>query len=158
MIKKFDEFVNENLVKKNNIINTRKELDEIIKSAYEEQGKGDTLTIDLTGREIMVDDLSYLFNGYEQVKQIIGLDTWDVSHVTDMSGMFYNCQNLTNLDGIENWNVSKVTDMRGMFNNCSNLTELNIEYWDVRNVKDMSGMFSGCPIQYTTKGNKLVRK
>ena len=211
MIKKFDEFVNENLAnsQKNNIINTRKELDEIIKSAYEEQGKGDTLTLDFTGRKIMVDDLSYLFDGYKQVKQIIGLDTWDVSHVTDMSGMFYDCQYLKALE-LNNWDVSKVTNMRGMFakchhltnldirnwdvrqvrrmdymfencgnlkeldlniwdvNNvegmtgmfyyCNNLTELHIENWDVSRVKDMFQMFAKCPVQYTKKGNKLVRK
>ena len=182
-LKTFNEFLNENLwadlqdrssgevTRKENYITTREELDEIIKSAYEEQGKGDTLTIDLTGKKILVDDMSLLFYPYRRdVKYIYGLETLDVSQVTNMRGMFLKCYALKKLNignwktnkvkdmsdmfsdcfklqglDLNKWNVSSVEVMRNMFNYCNNLTELHIENWDVRNVTDMFQMFSDCP-------------
>ena len=128
--------------RKEDIIASREQLDEIIKSAYKEQGKGDTLTLDFTGKKILVDDLSYLFKPYRDVKHIYGLETWDVSQVTNMICMFDSCE--ADELNIENWDVSKVTNMCGMFAKCYNLTKLDIGNWDVSQVKDMSYMFNGC--------------
>ena len=159
------------IVRKEDKVKTNEELKEIIKNLYKEQGEGDTLDVSSIpfGKKYICDDLSRLFEMYDNVKKIIGLDTWDVrnvtsmygmfnycrnltelnipnwdvSNVTDMNGMFYVCKNLTELN-IDNWDVSKVTDMRFMFYECNNLTKLNIDNWDVRNVTDMVGMFSVC--------------
>lgn len=159
------------LEREEDIITTREELNEIIKSVYEEQGQGDTLTLDFTGKKILVDDMSLLFYPYRRdIKHIYGLETldvsqvtnmrgmflkcyalkklnignWDVSQVKDMSDMFSDCFKLQELD-LNKWNVSSVEVMRNMFYYCNNLTELHIENWDVRNVTDMFQMFSDCP-------------
>jgi len=171
------------VIRKEDIITSREELNEIIRSAYEEQGQGDTLTLDFTGKKIMVDDLSRLFYNYRDLKHIFGLETWDVSNVTDMAQMFCDCRNLIKLD-IGGWNTGKVKDMNWMFGSCYNLTKLDIENWDVRNAEDMhymfyachnlkeldlerwnidanlniNNMFLECPVQYIKKGNKLVRQ
>ena len=157
-IKTFQEFINENLwsdlqdrssgevTRKEDYITTREELDDIIWSAYKEQGKGDTLTLDFTGKKILVEDLSSLFELFEfsaDLKHIFGLETWDVSNVTNMEDMFDGCIELTELN-IGNWDVSKVTNMSTMFCYCKNLTELNIGNWNVSKVKDMSYMFYCC--------------
>ena len=113
-----------------------------IKELYKEQGEGDTLDVSSLNK-LKCDNLSNLFNNFDEVKQIIGLDNWDVSKVTNMSGMFGYCKSLTKLN-IDNWDVSNVTDMFYIFNKCWSLTKLNISNWDVSNVTDMSYMFDGC--------------
>ena len=131
------------VTRKEDIIKTREELDEIIRSAYKEQGEGDTLTIDLTGKKILVEDLSSLFFKYARVKHIFGLETWDVSQVKDMGKMFEGRFELTELN-IGNWDVSNVKDMKWMFQGCKNLKELDLNNWDVSQVKNMTGMFYDC--------------
>jgi len=130
------------VVRREDMIITNEELTNKIKQLYKEQGNGDTLNVSSLNK-YKFDDLSYLFYNLEKVKQIIGLETWDVSNVTDMSSMFCDCTNLTELN-ISNWDVSNVTDMSSMFNGCSSLTELDISNWDVSNVTNMGFMFSCC--------------
>ena len=155
MVKKFNEFIKESIwsdmqdrgtmdmVKKEDIINTNEDIKKKIKELYKEQGEGDTLDVSSLSKLIACDDFSKLFLNLDKVKQIIGLETWDVSKVTNMKGMFYNCRSLTELN-ISNWDVSKVTNMKGMFYKCSSLTELNISNWDVSNVTYMTEMFYDC--------------
>ena len=130
------------VVRREDMIITNEELTNKIKQLYKEQGNGDTLNVSSLNK-YKFDDLSYLFYNLEKVKQIIGLETWDVSNVTDMSSMFSGCESLTELD-ISNWDVSNVTNMGFMFSCCQNLTELNISNWDVSNVTNMNGMFNVC--------------
>ena len=130
------------VVRREDMIITNEELTNKIKQLYKEQGNADTLNVSSLNK-YKFDDLSYLFYNLEKVKQIIGLETWDVSNVTDMSSMFCDCTNLTELN-ISNWDVSNVTDMSSMFNGCSSLTELDISNWDVSNVTNMGFMFSCC--------------
>ena len=129
-------------IRKEDIITSNGELKERINALYREQGEGDTLDVSSLNK-YKCDDLSNLFHNFNKVKQIIGLDTLDISKVTDMHNMFYGCKSLTELN-ISNYNVSNVTDMSYMFSGCSSLTELNIDNWDVSNVTDMSGMFYTC--------------
>ena len=131
--------------RKEDLVKTNEELKEIIKNLYKEQGEGDTLDVTsiALGKKIICDDLNNLFDGYNCVKRIIGLETWDVSKVTNMNRMFYYCLNLTKLN-ISNWDVSNVTVMNYMFYDCENLTELKIDNWDVSNVTKMSYMFDYC--------------
>ena len=129
-------------IRKEDVIIDNKTLKNKIKELYEEQGEGDTLDVSSLNK-YKFDDLSTLFYNFNKVKQIIGLETWDVSNVTDMSSIFKNCSSLTELN-ISNWNVSNVTDMHFMFDHCESLTELNISNWDVSNVTNMTGIFNGC--------------
>ena len=156
-------------IRKEDLIKDNETLRNIIKELYKEQGEGDTLDVSSLSKLINCDDFSKLFFNLNKVKQIIGLDTWDVSKVTNMRGVFYYCESLKKLNisnwdvsnvtdmsemfrcckslkklNISTWNVSNVTNMFSMFHSCKSLTELNISNWDVSNVTDMSFMFDGC--------------
>ena len=130
-------------IRKEDIIKSNEDLRKKIRELYKEQGEGDTLDVSSLSKLIACDDFCILFFCFKNVKQIIGLETWDVSNVTDMRNMFYKCSSLKKLN-IHNWNVSNVTNMNTMFQYCSSLKELNIDTWDVSNVTNMCGMFSGC--------------
>ena len=130
-------------IRKEDAINTNEDLRNKINELYKKQGQGDTLDVSSLSKLIACNDFSELFSDFSYVKQIIGLDTWDVSKVTNMHHMFYGCVSLTELN-ISNLDVSNVTDMSGMFQYCSSLTELNIDNWDVSNVTDMKYMFYEC--------------
>ena len=129
-------------VRKEDIIKSSENLREKIEELYKEQGEGDTLDVSSLSKLIDCDNFRELFYNL-RMKQIIGLETWDVSKVTNMRSMFESCISLKELN-ISNWDVSNVTDMRFMFCACSSLTELNISNWDVSNVTDMDAMFSRC--------------
>ena len=77
------------------------------------------------------------------IREVRGLENWDVSSVTTTEGMFSKCDLLQYIN-VSNWDVSSVTNMQNMFNGCSALTELNVSNWDVGNVTDMSYMFNDC--------------
>ncbi|MEH2871073.1 BspA family leucine-rich repeat surface protein [Segatella copri] len=83
------------------------------------------------------------FQGFENLKQIKGIENLNTANVTDMSYMFKNCSNLAKLD-VTHFNTAKVTTMLGMFNACSNLTELDVTHFNTAKVTIMNGMFSGC--------------
>ena len=65
-----------------------------------------------------ITDMSWMFLGCTNLKEIPHLDT---SKVTDMSWMFDGC---TNLKEIPHLDTSKVTNMRYMFLGCINLEYL----------------------------------
>ena len=98
-----------------------------------------------------VEDMSWMFAGEDygnppntmNIKQIIGIESLDVSNVKTMDRMFRNCHELTSLD-LHKWNVSNVEIMRQMFNSCKSLRELNIENWNMGNVTNTQYMFNNC--------------
>ena len=83
------------------------------------------------------------FQGFENLKQIEGIENLNTANVTDMSYMFKNCSNLAKLD-VAHFNTAKVTAMNGMFSGCSNLTELDLTHFNTENVTNMWIMFDGC--------------
>ncbi|MBQ3306752.1 MAG: BspA family leucine-rich repeat surface protein [Bacilli bacterium] len=66
---------------------------------------------------------SYGSNGFggTGLKRIIGLDTWDTSHITNMSYMFQGLSSLTTLD-LSSFNTSNVTNTDNMFDGCTSVT------------------------------------
>ena len=135
-------------IRKEDAINTNEDLRNKINELYKKQGQGDTLDVSSLSKLIACNDFSELFSDFSHVKQIIGLDTWDVSKVTNMHHMFYGCESLTELN-ISNWNVSNVTNMDAMFSRCKSLEKLNIDNWNVSNGTYITGMFKYC--------DKLIR-
>ena len=57
---------------------------------------------------------------------------------------FQGFENLKQIKGIENLNTENVTSMNGMFSGCSNLTELDLTHFNTANVTNMYDMFFGC--------------
>ena len=87
--------------------------------------------------------LAHLFDGWQILQEIDGLDKFDTSNVTDMSGMFDGCSALITID-VSNFDTSNVTSMSTMFNDCKSLTTIDVSNFDTGNVKGMWHMFSGC--------------
>ena len=83
------------------------------------------------------------FQGFENLKQIEGIENLNTANVTDMSYMFKNCSNLAKLD-VAHFYTAKVTTMNSMFTRCSNLAELDLTHFNTANVTNMYEMFNGC--------------
>ena len=58
-----------------------------------------------------------------------------------MSHMFHNCWSLKNIPGIEKWNISNVSDMSFMFHNCT-IDFNEIKKWNISNDQNSFQMFS----------------
>lgn len=97
-------------------------------------------------------NIEALFSKNHNVKEIIGLDTWDVSNIENFGGLFEDCDSIETIDGIENWNVSKAIKLSGMFSKCSSLKKLDLSKWNVSNVKYNSMLFAECKELKEIKG------
>ena len=128
-------------IRKEDMITTNEDLRNKIYELYKEQGKGDTLDVSSLTNAIKCDDFSSIFQGYAAVKQIIGLEKWDVSKVTNMHHMFQECKTFNS--DLSKWDVSNVVDMEGMFWDCKTFNS-DLSKWDVSSVRDMYGMFWNC--------------
>jgi surface protein len=74
---------------------------------------------------------------------VSGLNT---SNVTDISYMFQYFDTLTQINGIENFNTNKVTTMQDMFKGCTSIQELDLSGFSNSNnaLNRTNGMFNGC--------------
>ncbi|MCI7076909.1 BspA family leucine-rich repeat surface protein [Campylobacter sp.] len=84
-----------------------------------------------------VSDFTRLFQNSTRT-DFLGIEDWDVSHVTNMNSMFMNAKNF-NAD-ISEWDVSSVTNMSDMFYGATNFNQ-PLNNWDVSSVTNMSYMF-----------------
>ena len=153
VIKTFSEFINESIwsdmqdrstgdtVRQEDMITTNENLKNRIQKLYKEQGEGDTLDVSSLTNCIKCDDFAYIFNGYANVKHIIGLEDWDVSNVENMEGMFWDCENFNS--DLSKWDVSNVVDMGGMFSYCKFFNS-DLSNWNVSSVRNMKLMFNYC--------------
>ena len=119
--------------------------------AYKGSGKNDRapwelllakVTTIVIENELQPATTSYLFNGFYNAKEIIGLERLDTSKVTNMQAMFKGCKALTSLD-VSVLDTSQVTDMSYMFQFCTSLRTLEQD-WDMRSVKYLYSMLHGC--------------
>ena len=129
------------VVREEDKITTNEDLKNKILELYEEQGEGETLDVSSLTNAIKCDDFSSLFQGYKNVKYIIGLEDWDVSKVTNMKSMFWGCENF-NAD-LSKWDVSSVKNMGFMFFKCKSFNS-DLSKWNVSSVEDMRFMFQNC--------------
>ena len=113
------------------------------------QGFNDTHTIDVTGWNIkQFDNLAQCFKDCVHLRQIKGLNTWDIRNdsITDMSAMFENCRELHDVGDISVWDVTDILGMTHMFKGCRHLTLTgtgDISKWQKSISRDCSvdGMF-----------------
>ena len=92
-----------------------------------------------------LNDLSYMFNWCDSLKDIKGLKNLDVKDITNFSYMFYGCSSLSDITPLQNWNISKGIDFSGMFCSCKSLSDLNpLKNWNFSKGIYFAYMFSGC--------------
>ena len=85
-----------------------------------------------------------IFQEFENLNNISGLQYFDTSNVTDMNSLFYNDTSLANISALANWDTSNITDMRWVFYANSSLASLtSLANWDTSNVTLMKSIFYG---------------
>ena len=83
------------------------------------------------------------FQGFENLKQIKGIENLNTENVTSMANMFSTCSNLVELD-VTHFNTANVTSMANMFGGCTGLTSLDVANFNTANVTSMNSMFFNC--------------
>lgn len=111
------------------------------------------------------------FAGFENCREINGLEKLDTRECTNMQGLFYSCkilkkleteylntkncsnfswmfQNCTSLQNLDlsNWNMEKGGQFQGMFRDCTSLTFLNLGNWYPKESSNCYYMFGGCTV------------
>lgn len=127
---------------------TRNQLMDIIEEKIENEKNIDergNKTIDVSDIDISnLTKLSLVFSYYDNIKEITGLEYWDVSEIIDMHEMFNDCTNLQYVKGIENWDVSNCDRFEGMFHDCISLQKLDLTAWKIKKSAITTAMFKGC--------------
>ena len=110
-----------------------------------DEGKSDykTVNIDVSCQNYTGNLLSYLFNGFNNVEVINGLENLRTDDVTHINNMFEGCSKLKSVD-VSSFNMEKVECMECMFYSCSSLTMLDLGAWNTPNLVRMEDMFTNC--------------
>ena len=102
------------------------------------------LTVDATGWDMSnVSNMYTMFINANALKEIKGIEDWDVSNAKTLISVFYACKALTSLD-LSKWNVENVTTIWWMFNQCNSLTTLDLSNWHLTNCIDFTEPFKYC--------------
>ena len=99
-------------------------------------------TINITGR-IHAKNMNGMFEVFEAVTRINGIENIDTSQTTNMCRMFADCESLQSLD-VSHFNTANVTDMSQMFAGCRSLNSLDVSNFNTSNVTSMLSMFNSC--------------
>ena len=102
-----------------------------------------------------VNNMSYMFNNCNKLKEIKGINKFITNNVKDMKLMFNQCYKLESLD-LSNYNTCNVTNMQYMFHNCNSLKYLNLKKFVINcDTKDMLNFQrNGC--NFITDNNELL--
>ena len=93
-------------------------------------------------------DISYMFSGCKNLREINDILNWKTDNIINMSGLFCKCDSLEELPDISSWNTINVKFMSNIFEQCSSLKSLpDISKWNIENVTDISYMFSGLSLE-----------
>ena len=82
-----------------------------------------------------------MFEQTDSLREIIGIETWDVSQVRSFNSMFRDALSIENLD-LSAWDVGNVWTMANAFNGARSLQSVDTTGWDTENVTHMNGMFA----------------
>lgn len=182
-MKQLKVFINEKLIIHKDIDyeiykpNDKDELIDILKERWEskEQISQGAYALDVSRIDTSkLTDIGHIFDfldKYEKIsiKELHGIDEWDVHNIEDMSALFANlginsidvsnwdvrklhyagmmfsdCLGLKEVIGLEKWKTSNLEVLTYMFNECRNLEKVDISTWDTKNVQIALGMFHEC--------------
>lgn len=88
-------------------------------------------------------DAEGMFYDFEGVTKITGLQhiRFKGSNDVSLQSMFSKCIRLKELEGIQNWDISKVTNTSFMFTEDKNLKNIDLSGWKTNNKTNMFAMF-----------------
>lgn len=72
--------------------------------------------------------------------ETVDASNWDTSGVVLMTYLFGSCKSLKEVKGIENWNVKKVEQASSAFMDCASL-KVNLSNWSMDRVRNKTKMF-----------------
>ena len=91
-----------------------------------------------------IEDISMLFNGCKNLKDVDKLDEWKAPNLKKMEYLFDRCEKIADIY-LGTFNTEHVKSMCGLFNGCSSLTRIRAKkIWETSNLEDISIMFQGC--------------
>jgi len=67
--------------------------------------------------------MNEMFEGYFKLKEIKGINKFNINKIENIQAIFENCKKLEYLD-LSNFNTSNVIDVSFMFNECNNYKKL----------------------------------
>lgn len=77
--------------------------------------------------------------------KIIDVTGWDLTNTRSIGGLFSSFDELEEIRGLETWDVSNINDMSHLFRWCEKLKSINIENWNVKKSCKIDEMFTLCP-------------
>ena len=86
---------------------------------------------------------SYLFQNYEQLKDVDFAEAVDTSQVEDLNNLFEDCTQLEKVS-LSSFDTTKLKNADYLFYGCSALKAVDLYGFDVTSVTSMIGMFNGC--------------
>ena len=78
-------------------------------------------------------DGTFIFSGFYDLQEVVGLDKLTTANCENMSYMFYRCDNIEGID-CGSFNTENVTDMQYMFAYCRKAKSINVKSFDTSNV------------------------
>lgn len=85
----------------------------------------------------------YSFRNCELL-EYINVSEIDISNIFGLNSFFEKCANLTTIVGLDSFNTSHIINMGGMFSNCKKIESINLSSFDTSSVTDMATMFLDC--------------
>lgn len=109
---------------------------------YEKNGRYYVLSEDNT-KIAFPTKSSYLFQNYEQLKDVDFADAVDTSQVKDLNNLFEDCTQLESVS-LASFDTTGLKNADYLFYGCSALKAVDLYGFDVTSVTSMIGMFNGC--------------
>ncbi len=100
-------------------------------------------SVDVSGLNTSnVTDISYMFQYFDTLTQINGIENFNTNNVTTMQDLFKGCNSIQeiNLSGFSNLN-NKLVRTNGMFNGCNNLRKIDIRNLTFNSITSSANMF-----------------
>ena len=87
---------------------------------------------------------SSLFNNFDNITEIIGLDLLNWGECNNIEEMFSGCNNLSSVD-LSYVKMTNINSTKNLFYNCSNITNIIVnDNTDLSNITNYESMFYGC--------------
>ena len=86
--------------------------------------------------------------------EYLDLSNFNTSNVLDISLMFFGCYELKEIKGIDKFKTDKVKDMPFMFSHCYKLEYLDLSNFNISNSTNTSNMFFLCNKSIKIKGGE----
>lgn len=88
----------------------------------------------------------YINNMFSRCRSIESLDVsnFNLDNCKELKGVFQYCAMLKEIKGLDKWNISNIINLERLFSYCYELNNINISNWDINKCENVSYMFADC--------------